>query len=535
MKKIFCFSCLLMFVLFLFSIYGCSGTTATFLPLGPGTIPAGKGTLVVNITGIQARSYTIEIRGIGISGVMTTNISGVQTATITNVPAGNKTVTVKGLDVNGNTVTQNTGVIIIVANASVTLPIELGVSITSSGFSPQNVVIIVGESVTWYNNGTSTVSVVADDSSFNSGDIAAGGNYTHTFNNVGVYAYHNGHNAGQTGIVTVIEANNAFNRVYITNTGDANMTVYDTGTMTQIANSPFATGIGPKGIALDKVNNRLYIINSTAGSMTVYNTATMTQILGSPFTLTGAILPTAVVVDPVRNRLYVAGSSSNTILVYNTTTMTQITGSPFFLPPLQTNPIGMAFDESSNRLYIINQGTNNIGVYDCSTMTQITGSPFIVTGATNPVGIALDYPRRRLFVAFINSQNFAVFDTDNMTQITGSPFFHGNNPGGITIDTVNARAYISNSLSTNISSYNIAGTPTKIGDYNTGTNPTTMAVDMVSGLLYIVNTGSNNLTVYNTATMTQIVGSPFALGTSPFGIQGRRLRIGDTPGICVSK
>ena len=44
--------------------------------------------------------------------------------------------------------------------------------------------------VTWTNNDATTHTVTADDGSFNSGNIAPGGKFSHTFSTAGTIAYH---------------------------------------------------------------------------------------------------------------------------------------------------------------------------------------------------------------------------------------------------------------------------------------------------------------------------------------------------------
>ena len=80
------------------------------------------------------------------------------------------------------------------------------VSVLDNSFSPKELHIKAGQTVTWVDNGTSPHTVTADDNSFNSGTFQPGQQYSHTFNTPGTYPYyctlHGG--PGGTGMAGVI-------------------------------------------------------------------------------------------------------------------------------------------------------------------------------------------------------------------------------------------------------------------------------------------------------------------------------------------
>lgn len=57
-------------------------------------------------------------------------------------------------------------------------------------FSPATLTVTAGTKVTFYNNDNVTHTVTADDATFDSGNIAAGVSYTHTFTSAGTVSYH---------------------------------------------------------------------------------------------------------------------------------------------------------------------------------------------------------------------------------------------------------------------------------------------------------------------------------------------------------
>jgi LPXTG-motif cell wall-anchored protein len=56
-------------------------------------------------------------------------------------------------------------------------------------FSPTSVTVAVGDTVTWHNTGQAPHTATADDGSFDTGTINAGGSGSHTFNTAGTFSY----------------------------------------------------------------------------------------------------------------------------------------------------------------------------------------------------------------------------------------------------------------------------------------------------------------------------------------------------------
>lgn len=64
------------------------------------------------------------------------------------------------------------------------------VSIVDFAFDPGSVTVDAGATVTWTNQGPSPHTVTADDGSFDSGTLDAGGTFSFTFNTAGTVSYH---------------------------------------------------------------------------------------------------------------------------------------------------------------------------------------------------------------------------------------------------------------------------------------------------------------------------------------------------------
>jgi LPXTG-motif cell wall-anchored protein len=78
------------------------------------------------------------------------------------------------------------------------------VSIGDNFFSPRQVTVNTGDTVTWRNNGQVAHNVTANDGSFRSGTINPGRTYSNAFSSAGSFSYYcTIHGQGQSGTVTV--------------------------------------------------------------------------------------------------------------------------------------------------------------------------------------------------------------------------------------------------------------------------------------------------------------------------------------------
>jgi plastocyanin len=90
------------------------------------------------------------------------------------------------------------GEIVVTGEPILDRPVEQEVAITEDnpddpttwGFRPADLVIEAGTTVVWRNNGKNSHTVSADNGSFESGDIAPGATWKHTFDRPGAFAYH---------------------------------------------------------------------------------------------------------------------------------------------------------------------------------------------------------------------------------------------------------------------------------------------------------------------------------------------------------
>jgi plastocyanin len=80
------------------------------------------------------------------------------------------------------------------------------VSIVDFAFDPAAVEIPVGATVTWTNTGAATHTATASDGTFDSGQLAPGATFSHTFTAAGTFPYICQIHPQMTGTITVVEA-----------------------------------------------------------------------------------------------------------------------------------------------------------------------------------------------------------------------------------------------------------------------------------------------------------------------------------------
>lgn len=77
------------------------------------------------------------------------------------------------------------------------------VTIDNFAFSPTTLTVSAGTTVTWVNNDTAAHTVTADDGSFDSGNLAPGDSFTHTFTSAGSISYHCNYHPNMVATVVV--------------------------------------------------------------------------------------------------------------------------------------------------------------------------------------------------------------------------------------------------------------------------------------------------------------------------------------------
>ncbi|OGY31152.1 MAG: hypothetical protein A2805_00615 [Candidatus Andersenbacteria bacterium RIFCSPHIGHO2_01_FULL_46_36] len=216
------------------------------------------------------------------------------------------------------------------------------------------------------------------------------------------------------------------NRLYIGDSSNNRVTVYDTTTITNGENAVNVLGqtafngatatttqfgmSGPRNLALDTTNNKLYVAEQNNNRVTVYDTTTITNgmnavnVLGQTAfngssaadTQPGLNVPFGVEIDSANNRLYVSAATNRRVTVYDTTTINNgenavnVLGQTTFsgtsaatTQPGLTNPRGLAVDTTNNRLYVADTGNKRVVAYDVAPPSTISGTVYTDEGTTS--------------------------------------------------------------------------------------------------------------------------------------------------------
>jgi 6-phosphogluconolactonase (cycloisomerase 2 family) len=165
-----------------------------------------------------------------------------------------------------------------------------------------------------------------------------------------------------------------------------------TGVLTLISGSPF--GSGPFfAVTVDPSGNFAFASNFLNTSLSVFLISTggaLTEIAGSPFA--SGLIPTSVAVDPSGKFCYTANFGEDDVSAYRVSfpsgELSEIAGSPF---GAGLDPVGVTVDPSGRFVYVAKSGAGNVSGYEINPATGslsfVPRSPF-ATG-TGPRSVAI--------------------------------------------------------------------------------------------------------------------------------------------------
>jgi len=87
--------------------------------------------------------------------------------------------------------------------AATPTPARTNVEISGFAFVPQTLTVSVGTTVTWTNNDSSSHTIASNDNLFQSGTLAKGATFSHTFAQKGTFNYHCSIHPSMTGKIIV--------------------------------------------------------------------------------------------------------------------------------------------------------------------------------------------------------------------------------------------------------------------------------------------------------------------------------------------
>jgi plastocyanin len=154
-----------------------------------------------------------------------------------------------------------------------------GSSSNNWGFDPSTVQIGVGDTVAWKNTGTIQHSVTATDGSFDSGLIAPGATFQHTFTQTGTFKYHCRPHPWMTGTVVVSKTAPAASSGSMPSMGSAHThssaarpsPAADTSTLGRSSNPEVATATVPRlSSSIDERLLAILVVGAVAASCAAF-------------------------------------------------------------------------------------------------------------------------------------------------------------------------------------------------------------------------------------------------------------------------
>src|SRR6266404_572935 len=227
-----------------------------------------------------------------------------------------------------------------------------------------------------------------------------------------------------------------------------------TGALTPTQPPTFPTGLQPSGVTVDR--NSKFVYTANGGSNNISGLAinptsgALTPIVGSPFGAGSS--PVSIVIHPTNNFAYVANLSSQDILGYtidpSTGALTQMGCSPFgggvsplpFTPvvptsnsPIAAHPTGkFVYAATSQGVFILSVDTSAGSTAGCLTLQLVPVAP-----ATNPSTITIDSTGSFAYVTDYVSSSISSYSINRsigaLTPISGSATQTG--PGPISVIT----------------------------------------------------------------------------------------------------
>lgn len=142
-----------------------------------GTTQRSDGSMQVTYNGWPLYTYALDTQAGDING------QNVGSVWFMVSPAGDKITTASSAAAGAANPTAASGQVAAAAS-------NIQVSIANFAFSPNDLIVHVGDTVTWTNSDSAPHTVTADDGSFSSGTLNQGGTFSFTFSKEGTFAYH---------------------------------------------------------------------------------------------------------------------------------------------------------------------------------------------------------------------------------------------------------------------------------------------------------------------------------------------------------
>lgn len=353
-------------------------------------------------------------------------------------------------------------------------------------------------------------------------------------------------------IIAAAQSSAAPKFLYAVNEFSNNISAYtinpNTGALTPVAGSPFATPALPHWMAVSPSGNFAYAVtdNSTVASLVTFSIDSRTGALTQSGT-TGLPSPSFFVpeVEPSGKFLLLAGARTGAIDVYRLDAKTGLPSSPASFPAGNV-PWSNAIDPLDRFVYLAGNSNRLIGYsFDRNTgqLAQVPGSPVQVrslkpgppTQLTNQIAV-MHTSGNFLYITDPATQTISAYRVNpgngSVTAVSGSPFStQGVTAFDVALDPTGRYLYVGDSRRGKIAAFSIAGSGALeaipgspfVTPFMTTRRPggaIALAVDPSGHFLYASSTEANQVAGFaitpGTGALVPIAGSPVASGTHPF-------------------
>jgi sugar lactone lactonase YvrE len=357
----------------------------------------------------------------------------------------------------------------------------------------------------------------------------------------------------------------------------------------------------PQDVAYASATNRLYVADTGNNRVLVYDMAVITNgepainVLGqaddvskvAATTQAGLSAPMGVEYSSTGTRLFVSDTSNNRVMVYDVAAITDgenavnVVGQPDFVSNVWNitqngsgYPAGLGFDLPRQKLYVAEPANNRVMVYDLVVTTNGENAVDIL-GQTNPndtplytnagvnnspgdvgfnvaAAVALDAVNHRLFVADQANARVMVFNLTvanaltnyNADFVLGQADFKTHAYGvvsqsilgsadGLAYDSANQRLFVSDTMNNRIMVFNVAAITNGenavnvLGQTNYTNNgaastqaglssPVGLLYHATSNRLYVADSANNRVIIYDVAAITNGENAANVLGQTNF-------------------
>ena len=343
---------------------------------------------------------------------------------------------------------------------------------------------------------------------------------------------------------------------------DGYLVDYQSGALTQLANSPVSSGgRNPVTLVAAPSGKYIYVLNRDDNNVVQFAVGTDGKIYPQNTYLTVGSFPVAAAIDSTGSYLYVAstyqpgfsnalpGPGNLTIFPINQSDGTLGTATSVATGNMPVSVTSSAYPTGSTThfIYVADRetttapggGTSPIGYIQTfsqtqgsSTLTRLTtgeSAPQGVPAGVQPTGILVDPTARFIYVtdSLSNQVNGYLLTTTGLPQaMINGPFATGQFPSNLTIDPRAKYLYVTNFNAASVTAYSIdQATGNLSGSVGSGavgvrTNPTCVTIEPALGIyLYTSNNGDTTISALqlspNNGTLKNVQNTPFPASALP--------------------